>query len=143
MLLATLGLLAASLALGYLTLSDRIAVTEMDRALYRAQIRQAERQRYEAGLKRLASAPQAAELVVDVGANTVQTVHQAIANVPFTVLEAIPVTRDVTKIVRFAHDAISAAVYGGIKAVNKGAGKTARHLLEPQEPPKPGARKEP
>ena len=111
MLLVALSLFAASLALAYLTLSDRITVSEVDRALYRALIRQAERKRYEEGLKRLASAPQAAELVVDVGANTVQTVHQAIANVPFTVLEAIPVTRDVTKIVRFAHDAISGAVY--------------------------------
>lgn len=89
----------------------------------------------------LAEAQQFAETVVDTGASAVRTVHFGIASIPFGILEAIPVTRDASRMVHYAHDAIADAVYGTIGGVNRiagralraalGAGRTAPHRLEP------------
>jgi hypothetical protein len=59
---------------------------------------------------------------VALGTDVVKAVHLGIASVPFTVLEAIPVTRGVTKIVHGVHDAVSHTVYGAIGLANKALG---------------------
>ena len=55
-----------------------------------------------------------------------RTIHKGIAAIPFGILEAIPVTRHTTKVVRGTHDLISDAVYGSISIVNKTSGKVIR-----------------
>lgn len=57
---------------------------------------------------------------------TVRAIHKGIAAIPFGILEAIPVTRDTTKVVRGTHDLISDVVYSGISAANKTSGKVIR-----------------
>lgn len=57
---------------------------------------------------------------------TVRAIHKGIASIPFGILEAIPVTRDTTKVVRGTHDLISDVVYSGISVANKTSGKAIR-----------------
>ncbi|MDD9893770.1 MAG: hypothetical protein OXT49_09750 [Gammaproteobacteria bacterium] len=57
---------------------------------------------------------------------TVRAIHKGIASIPFGILEAIPVTRDTTRVVRGTHDIISDVVYSGISAANKTSGKVIR-----------------
>jgi hypothetical protein len=59
---------------------------------------------------------------VALGTDVVKAVHLGIASVPFSVLEAIPVTRGVSKIVRGVHDAVSHTVYGAIGLANRALG---------------------
>lgn len=77
----------------------------------------------------LADAQQFAETVVDTGTSTVRAVHFGIARVPFGILEAIPVTRDASRMVHQAHDAIADAVYGTIGGINRIAGRALRGAL--------------
>lgn len=74
----------------------------------------------------LAASQMLAENVVEGGTSTVRAVHKGIAGIPFGILEAIPVTRDTTRIVRKIHDAISDGVYGGISATNKALHQAVR-----------------
>lgn len=57
---------------------------------------------------------------------TVRAIHKGIAAIPFSILEAIPVTRDTTRVVRETHDFIADVVYSGISAVNKTSGNVMR-----------------
>ncbi|MGQ0698251.1 MAG: hypothetical protein ACT4PZ_08405 [Panacagrimonas sp.] len=99
-------------------------------ALFRTEIAAAEAQRLARAERQLAEMQQLTETVVSVGASVVQTVHRRIAAIPFGILEAIPVTRDTTRIVRKTHDLISDAVYGSIGAINRGVGSKLREGLQ-------------
>lgn len=86
---------------------------------------------------------QAASAVAEVGVSSVQSVHQAIASIPFNILEAIPATRAGAKAVRGVHDAISGGIYSTIKAANQAlggnknppaAGPPTAPTLKPQAP---------
>ena len=57
---------------------------------------------------------------------TVRAIHKGIASIPFGILEAIPVTRDTTRVVRGTHDIISDVVYSSISTANKTSGKVIR-----------------
>lgn len=57
---------------------------------------------------------------------TVRALHLGIASIPFGILEAIPVTRDTTKVVRGTHNLISDVVYSGISVANKAGGNIIR-----------------
>lgn len=57
---------------------------------------------------------------------TVRAIHLGIAAIPFGILEAIPVTRDTTKVVRGTHNLISDAVYSSISVANRAGGVLAR-----------------
>lgn len=105
------------------------------RELLRAQILLAEAERCRLNLKQLATAQQVSEVAVDFGANTVRAVHQGIAAIPFTILEAIPATRGPTRIVRALHDAIAGGVYDTITGVNQAVGSGLRRQLEVPAPP--------
>ncbi len=76
-------------------------------------------------------AQQLTEATIDTGAATVRAVHLGIAAIPFGILEAIPATRDASKVVRRTHDLISEAVYGSIRGVNKVVGEVARSAVRP------------
>lgn len=77
----------------------------------------------------LATAQRLTEATIDGGAATVRAVHLGIAAIPFGVLEAIPVTRDVSRVVRQTHDLIAEAVYGSIRGANRAVGSVARGVL--------------
>lgn len=70
-----------------------------------------------------------AEQLIDSTTDATREAHQKIADVPFTVLESIPVTRDAAKVARGVHDVTSTGVYAAVSLVNKGFGKGLRSLL--------------
>lgn len=68
---------------------------------------------------------------------TVRAIHKGIASIPFGILEAIPVTRDTTRVVRGTHDLISDVVYSSISVANKTSGKVIRKGIGEIEGNKP------
>jgi len=86
----------------------------------------------EGAYHRLQSLQNMTETTVTATTSTIRDVHKSIADIPFDVLETIPVIGSTTKIVRETHDLISDVVYGSILGVNKVAGKFARDAMEPQ-----------
>jgi hypothetical protein len=66
------------------------------------------------------------EDTIDTAASVVRTLHKGIAAIPFGILEAIPITRHTTKVVRGTHDLISDVVYSSISIANKTSGKVVR-----------------
>jgi hypothetical protein len=115
------------------------------RLQYRVGVRQQELQRMGELRAQLAAGQALAENVVEGGAATVRTVHKSIANIPFTILESIPATRDTTRVVRRIHDVISDGVYGGISAGNKVLHEVARSAgkLQGAAQPQPPAAESP
>lgn len=135
LVIAALGLIAATLAGGVMLVRVGPARREVAMALIRAETRQAEVQRLARAEAQLEQVQRFAEAAVSGGTKTVRTVHRGIASIPFGILEAIPATRDTTRVVRQTHDLISDTVYGTIGAVNKGIGSLLRSGLSP--PPGP------
>ena len=82
--------------------------------------------RVEAQLEDLRQLQKLAEQGVAFGTATVRSVHRGIASIPFGILEAIPVTRHPTRIVRSLHDQISDVVYDSIGGGNKLIGSALR-----------------
>lgn len=99
-------------------------------ALFRREIEQAEGERLWRAEQQLAQAQEVSETAVSLGTGMVRGVHRGIAAIPFSILEAIPATRDTTRLVRKTHDLISDAVYGSIGAVNRGVGAKLRAGLQ-------------
>ena len=124
LLLAAFGLLGAFAAWQAVELSRRRQA--LVRRLRRAAAQQAEARRVLRTRRQLADTAAAAASVVNTGNLTVQTAHQLIAAIPFGILEAIPATRDTSRIVRATHDAIAGLVYGAIGAASREAGKGLR-----------------
>src|SRR5882757_2279870 len=91
-----------------------------------------ESSRAEAQLETLHQLQRVAEQGVELGTNTVRNVHRGIASIPFGILEAIPVTRHPTRIVRGLHDQISDVVYDSISGGNKLIGSALRLGLKKQ-----------
>lgn len=109
------------------------------RLLLRQQVHVEEATRAIRARQQFTAAQQAAETVVDVSNSTVRQVHQAIASIPFSILEAIPATRQTTRLVRLIHDTISGGVYESIGAVNQIIGEGLRSQIAPPKPEdKPG-----
>jgi hypothetical protein len=132
--LLALVLLTASLgvAIGTLRLGRGIGVVRS--LLFRAEILRSEACRLQRAERQLADAQRLTENVVAGGTQTVRAIHQRIAEIPFGILEAIPVTRDTTRVVRATHDLIAGAVYGGIGMVNRGVGAGLRAGLKAGAP---------
>jgi hypothetical protein len=124
LLLAVLGLLGAVAAWQAVELAGRRRA--LARRLRRATVQQAETKRVARARRQLAETAAAAATAVNAGNFTVQTAHQLIAAIPFGILEAIPATRDTTRIVRATHDAIAGLVYGAIGAASRQAAKGLR-----------------
>lgn len=83
--------------------------------------------------QQLLEAQEILEGSIDGTTATVRAIHKGIASIPFGILEAIPVTRDTTRVVRGTHDLISDVVYSGISTANKASGKVIRKGIG--EPP--------
>ena len=99
-------------------------------AIRRCEIIVAEARRmHRIGLQ-IAEAQQISETTLSLGSQLVRTLHQGIASIPFGILEAIPVTRHTTRVVRASHDLIAGAVYDSIDAVNREIGVQLRGRLE-------------
>ncbi len=100
-------------------------------ALRYSGLRLLELQRLQTQQLRLEDAQRLAETAIETGTDVARSVHMGIARVPFDVLDALPATRDVSRVVRQTHDVIADAVYGSIKGVNRGIGHLTRGLLKP------------
>jgi hypothetical protein len=136
MMAASLLVLLAG-ALG-LALAQRRAGREQEelrRAMQRLAAAMLEQARAEAQLQALRELQQAAEMGVDLGANTVRAVHMGIAAIPFGILDAIPATRHTSRLVRTVHDQISGVVYDSISGGNRLIGSALRLGLSRRDPP--------
>ncbi|WP_420465069.1 hypothetical protein [Panacagrimonas sp.] len=98
-------------------------------AVRRRRFQAAEARRLSRAQEQLAQAQRLSETAVSGSAHLVRAVHHGIAAIPFGILEAIPVTRDTTRIVHKTHDLIAGAVYDTIQAINRGVGSGLRHGL--------------
>ena len=70
------------------------------------------------------------EKSVDVGANSAELVHKAVAGVTFGILDAIPVTKGVSRFVRSIHDGIADTIYATVRTSNREIGGLAKELLK-------------
>jgi hypothetical protein len=135
MLLASLALGAVLLAAGLIALAVRswlAALRELVLAR-RMELRHrawtAERARFLAIRTSIAEKTTNTTDAVQLGSTIAQAGHQAIADIPFSVLGAIPATRRRSKLVRDIHDGIADTVYGTISAVSGGVGEVSRKML--------------
>ncbi len=120
---------------GTLGLARVVAVQRAHTEATTAEIRRlraiaAENARVQRAIEAVAATTQS----VQVTTNIVQTTHEAIASIPFGILEAIPVTRPVTKVVHEIHDQIAGGVYGAITGVSRAIGNAGRPKPRPERP---------
>lgn len=134
--LATLLVVCATLAVAFACLLLQRGLREARELLFRAEIVKAESERLLRAEQQLRQAQEISESAVSLGTGVVRGMHRGIAAIPFGILEAIPATRDTTRLVRKTHDRIADAVYGSIGAVNRGVGAKLREGLRsaPAEP---------
>lgn len=104
----------------------------LDRSLQRVAAAMLEQARAETQRESLRQVQRAAEKTVHLGASTVRTLHMGIAAIPFGILEAIPATRDTSRLVREVHDQISDVVYDSITGTNRLFGSLLRRSLLPR-----------
>lgn len=83
---------------------------------------------------RLAEWQEVSVMAMDEGTLAVRDIHRAIANIPFGILEAIPVTRDTTRVVRSIHDLTADGVYAGVGIANRLLGKRLQSVLDYEGP---------
>jgi hypothetical protein len=76
--------------------------------------------------RQLLEAQEILEDTIDITTAAVRSIHKGIAAIPFGILEAIPVTRDTTKVIRNTHNLISDVVYNSINFASKTSGKVIR-----------------
>lgn len=141
-------MIAASLLLlllagaGALGLAQQRALSrqeELRRMMQRLAAAMLELARAEAQLQTLRELQQTAELGVDAGTNAVRAMHMGIAAIPFGILDAIPVTRHTSRLVRTVHDQISGVVYDSIAGGNRLLGSALRLGLKRRDPDQPDA----
>lgn len=108
---------------------------EQARRLRRLELRHADLRRAAERLERMRATQELAETVVEGTTATVRAVHHGIASIPFGILEAIPPTRDVTRLVHGIHDVTADAVYGAISLANRLVGGGLRKGLLSQAAP--------
>jgi hypothetical protein len=130
-------LLAGAAALGLEQVRVVREQEEQRRHMQRLAAAMLEQARAEAQRQTLREIQQAAELGVDVGTNTVRAIHMGIAAIPFGILDAIPVTRHGSRLVRTVHDQISGVVYDSIAGGNRLLGSALRLGLKDRDKDKP------
>lgn len=123
--LAAFGLLMLSSALLW---QGQGLLARAEQMLLELAVQQHEWVRHQQSQAQLDQLQEQAEATVEHTTRLVQTVHHGIAAIPFEVLEAIPATRDTSRLVRAVHDLTADSVYGSISAVNKGLGHGLRRL---------------
>ena len=70
------------------------------------------------------------EKAVETGTASAQVVHKAVAEVTFGVLDSIPVTEGISKLVRGLHDGIAGSIYSTVRVSNKQAGNLAKGYIK-------------
>lgn len=130
-------LLAGAGALGLAQRRTLREQEELRRVMQRLAAAMLEQARAEAQRRTLRELQQAAELGVDVGTNAVRAVHMGIAAIPFGILDAIPVTRHTSRLVRTVHDRISGVVYDSIAGGNRLLGSALRLGLKARDEDRP------
>ena len=118
--------LAATLALLRQQRHSSRELTALQLGMRRVAAALLEGSRAKAQLETLRQVQRVAEQGVELSTTTVRNVHRGIASIPFGILEAIPVTRHPTRIVRSLHDQISDVVYDSISGGNKLIGSALR-----------------
>lgn len=131
-LLAVLLLISGGLLLWSVLRARRLSARlhALDAQLQRAEALGQEQAARLAALETLRDSQQFAEHAVATGTAVVKEVHKGIANIPFSVLEAIPATRAPAKALRGLHDSISDGVYGALAGLNKAVGRELRKGFE-------------
>jgi|GEM_PF-1497060 len=126
-LVALLALLLAALAWALLR-AWRLSrqMKQLDAQLQRAEVLGQEQAARLATLETLRDSQQLAEHAIATGTAVVKEVHKGIADIPFSVFEAIPATRASAKALRGLHDSISDGVYGALGQLNKAVGRELR-----------------
>ena len=74
-----------------------------------------------------------AEKSVETGAKSAETIHRTVAGVTFGILDSIPATENVSRLVRGVHDGVAGTVYASVRDTNKQLGKLARGYLKERE----------
>jgi len=126
-LLLLCGLLALSLLLHERMLELRHEVRRVE--AYQSDARWTAR-----AISTLSQVSRVAESGLSFGTDAVRGIHKGIASIPFNILEAIPVTRDTSRLVRAVHDQTSEAVYGSIKLINRVISRNLRRGLGDEQP---------
>lgn len=121
------GLLALSLLL-----QDRLL--ELRHEVRRVEAYQSDARWTARAISSLSQVSRITESGLALGTEAVRGIHKGIASIPFNILEAIPVTRDTTRLVRAVHDQTSDAVYGSIKIINRVIGRNLRRGLGDDAP---------
>ena len=107
----------------------------LDEALRHAEAAGREQASRMAALEALRDTQQLTEHAIATGTAVVREVHKGIADIPFSVLEAIPAARTSAKALRGLHDAISDGVYGALGNLNKAVGRELRKGVPLQDAP--------
>lgn len=126
--LTVLLLLAAALAAVAVWRSRRASglLKTLEEDLRRAETAGQEQAARIAALETLRESSQLAEHAIATGTAVVKEVHKGIADIPFSVLEAIPATAKPAKVLRGLHDSISDGVYGALGNLNRAVGRELR-----------------
>lgn len=129
--------LVAGLLIWALWRSRRSAarLAALDEALRHAEAAGREQASRIAALEALRDTQQLTEHAIATGTAVVREVHKGIADIPFSVLEAIPAARTSAKALRGLHDAISDGVYGALGNLNKAVGRELRKGVPLAEAP--------
>ncbi len=102
----------------------------LDEALRHAELAGREQASRLAALEALRDTQQLTEHAIATGTAVVREMHKGIADIPFSVLEAIPAARAPARALRGLHDAISDGVYGALGNLNRAVGRDLRKGFE-------------
>jgi len=105
-------------------------IKTLEADLHRAEVAGQEQAARIAALETLRDSSQLAEHAIATGTAVVKEMHKGIADIPFSVLEAIPATAKQAKLLRGLHDSISDGVYGALGSLNKAVGRELRKGFE-------------
>jgi hypothetical protein len=108
-------------------------------------------QKKRAGRSQVTSLADVVQRAVDEGANTVEEIHKAVADLPLEVLEKLDIFKQTVKDVRKIQDTSIGAIYDVIHRVNGEVAKLARELAKgtpkrkaaaTRKAPKPAAKRQ-
>lgn len=135
--LAALLLLAVGLAAWALWRGRKAArqLQQLEADLHRAELAGQDQASRIAALETLRDGQQLTEHAIATGTAVVKEMHKGIADIPFSVLEAIPATAKSAKALRGLHDSISEGVYGALGNLNRAVGRELRKGVPLAETP--------
>jgi hypothetical protein len=111
-------------------LSQSMELKTLLNRMQRAELLRAEQRLYALCVEQLEKTQSLLESGIGGTTAGVRALHHEIADIPFSVFESIPATRDTTKVVRGIHNLISDGVYSAISTGNKFAGNASRNGIK-------------